>query len=151
VRSGQILLVLIRAVPPAEGADGAKALGHLGRVLGKWGSLPAVEFREMVGRLLGDQLRRQAGLLASRLQQFGGQPEYWARDVRGLLGLLDAEAVRGPDTVAWDLAEAFGPDAAHERLQRLVRRLGDLLQAWPGMMAAARALRARGVRLAVAP
>jgi hypothetical protein len=65
-----------------------------------------------------------------------------------LLGVL-RQALPGPDyPVPRDLAERFGGTEARPLLQRLVRRFGQLLQVWPDLVAAARALRGRGVRLA---
>jgi hypothetical protein len=93
-------------------------------------------------------MSRQAARLAGQLRQYGGQPAFWADDVRGYLAALRAE-MPGPDfATPSDLGGGSG-EASRRLFQRLVLRLGGLLQAWPDVVEAARALRARGVRLAV--
>src|SRR5262249_10773612 len=83
------------------------------------------------------------------LARYGGQPAYWADDVRRL-----AAALRGalPDErygVPHDLGEAFGEAAAPGVFQQLVYRFGQLLQVWPALVEVARELRLRGARPAV--
>jgi hypothetical protein len=76
-------------------------------------------------------------------------PGYWANDVHHLLGAL-RQALPDPDyLVPRDLAERFGGAQARSLLRRLVRRFGELLQVWPDLVAAAKHLRERSVRLAV--
>jgi hypothetical protein len=149
VRTGQLITVLIRAAAPqAGGADGVTNLRTLGCTLAHWGSLPPGEFDQLVRSHLATQLGHQVGLLAARLRQFGGRPEFWADDVRRVLALLQEDLTGKRCPAPCDLVEAFGMDTAGELSRRLVLRLGQMLQCWPDMVEAARDLRAHGVRLA---
>jgi hypothetical protein len=149
IPSGQIIQALVRSVAPGpDRSDGNRNLRALGRSLAEWGAAAPDNIEELVRVLLWNHLSRQACLWEGLLRKYGGQPAFWADDVRQLLAVL-REALPGKDfTSPPDLAEAFGADAACARLQRLVRRFGELLQVWPDMVEAARDLRARGLRLA---
>jgi hypothetical protein len=92
------------------------------------------------------QLSGFACRLDGQLRSNGGRPAYWAEDVRRVLNVL-RDALPAPlYPVPGDLAEVVGEDEARSLGQRLVRRFGQLLQAWPDMVQAARDLRARGLR-----
>jgi hypothetical protein len=152
VQSGHIIQVLVRSFASGpDKADTAKNLRTLGTALVEWGSAPWPEFAELVRLRLWGQFSKHAVHVEGLLRKFGGQPAFWAQDAKQFLTAL-RKALPDPQYVApVDLAEAFGADQAGERLQRLVRRFGQLLQCWPDMAEAAKELRARGVRLAVAP
>jgi hypothetical protein len=149
VHSGQIIQALVTSFAPGPTkGDAIKTLTALGRSLAEWGTAPAGDFAELVRLLLWNALSRQAALLEGQLQRFGGQPDFWARDVRQVLALW-REALPRPDFgQPADLADLVGTGDALAFGQRLVRRFGVLLQSWPDLVAVARDLRARGRRLA---
>jgi hypothetical protein len=148
VRSGQILQVLIRLSARPAGGEGTDNLRALGKALAELGCAPLPDFEEVVRLHWQKQLSQLAGGLEGRLRQFGGQPAFWADDVRrAVQAVHDVLTQKGP-VVAADLREAFGADEARPLLQRLVRRFGQLLQCWPDLVEAAKELRAGGVRLA---
>jgi hypothetical protein len=148
VTTGQVFLALLQSIVPAPHPEDGGKLREVGRTLFSWGAAAAGDFEEVMRLQLWQQMSRQATHFEARLRQFGGQPAYWAGDVQQLLGAL-RHALPGPDyPVPRDLAERFGTAGARALLQRLVRRFGELLQVWPDLVAAAKALRGRGVRLA---
>jgi hypothetical protein len=152
VGTGHLLQVLVRAAAPEPvGPDAAKNFHAVGRALAEWGRLSPAAFQSLVRSHLGEQLQRQAALLAGRLRQFGGLPEFWAQDVRQVLAHFHDELARQSYATPGDLVEAFGPARAGAVAQRLVLRTGQLLQAWPALVAAARDLRRAGIRLADRP
>src|SRR5262249_36014094 len=133
--AGHLVQVLVRpAAPAAAGADARQNLRALGATLAEWGCLPPAGFEGVVRLRVWGQMSRQASHLAGQLRQYGAQPAFWADDVRRLLAVW-RELLPGKDYVLpWDLAERFGAGAARELLQRLVLRLGQLLQCWPDMV-----------------
>jgi hypothetical protein len=146
-RSGQIIQMLPLLFPPGRGTLGDN-LRELGQALADLGGVPLPEFEGVVRRHAQQQMSQLAGQLEGRLRQFGGEPAFWADDVRRVLRALgDFLAQKGP-LVAADLREAFGAEQARPLLQRLVRRLGGLLRCWPDLVEAAKDLRAAGLRLA---
>ncbi len=149
VHSGQIMQALVQALAPGR-ADGAKGLQALGQSLAEWGAAPRADFEEFVRLQLWGQRGRQALLLDAQLRQTGGRPEYWAEDARRLLAMLRAALPAEDYVVPYDLADAFGADAARPRMQRLAHQFGELLSLWPEVVGAARELRKRGRRPAVA-
>jgi len=143
-RSGHVLQLLVRSLLPGTGGDAAAGLRAAGRALAETAALPPADFAERVRFAVWQQMSRQAVLWSWQLRQFGGQPAFWAEDVRRLLavlrdGLADARCADPVD---------LGPDAA-AGLRRLALALGRLLLSWPDMVEAARDLRRRGVRPAV--
>jgi hypothetical protein len=118
-------------------------LVELGIHLQQLGSASAAEFDAYV-RIV--QQRRAIALitvLQSHLQTYGPSPAFWAADVSRMLEVL-MKAHGGDDfIVPRDL-----PNEAAPRLsQELVRRFGELLEAWPTIVEACRRLRAQGIRL----
>ena len=147
VGSGQIIQALIAWLGPATvGTDAVARLRLLGQELVRLAGVPHSQLEETVRELIAGHLRRIAAVLEERLQSHGSQPDYWAADVREVLGLLSPESVGRLAVSPADLAEAFGPDTALLRLRSLLRELGSVLAVWPEMVAAARRLRTQGVR-----
>lgn len=147
LHSGQIIQALVRWLAPAAGGtDGGDRLRVLGKELVRLGAAPQSRFEEAARVVVGAQLRRLAAALEEQLRGYGGEPDFWADDVRQVLGLLSAESVGRLAVSPADLAEAFGPGEALPRLRDLLRELGRLLQVWPEVVAAARELRSQGVR-----
>ncbi len=150
VRAGQAYQLLIGALAPSLTVSGAgPRLRALGASLAELGAAPAGDFTAGMNALLRAAMGGLAARLEGLLAEQGGQPAYWADDVRGLLAAL-REALPRPDWAApTDLSAAFGRERAPELFRGLVRQFGELLRVWPDLVEAARDLRAGGVRLAV--
>ena len=144
-----LIASLIRTCPRPEGEhDPARHLKALGAHLRDIGQQSARAFEEIVRRAV---LRHQSALilqLEQRLDERRGEPEYWATDVRQFVERMQQCFLRPESIVPLELL--YHHDAARARAlsQRLVLMFGRLLEAWPQMVEAARALRGRGRRLA---
>jgi hypothetical protein len=89
--------------------------------------------------------------LHGQLQTYGASPGFWAADVKEMIERT-SKALSGKDyLVPRDLRLGRDAEAACQLFRELVRKFGDLLEAWPAMVAAAKRLRANGIRLAAAP
>lgn len=135
------------APPPGETDAGARMLA-LGRHLQGLGRLP---WRDLDERIRLDRYRRAAlwaAGLEERLRQYGHAPGAWADDVRRALQhageALEAESY----VVPRDLAPGHSMDDTRALAQRLLRRYGELLEAWPALVESARRLRERDQGLA---
>jgi hypothetical protein len=144
--TGQAVQALVRAfVPGPNQNDPAHALRSLGRSLAEWGSAPQADFQELVRLVLWTQMSRLASQWENQLREHSG-PAFWAEDVKLLLATL-RQALPSPSyEMPCDLSAASGAEDARPRFQSLVRRFGELIQAWPQMVEAAREIRARGIR-----
>jgi hypothetical protein len=150
VRMADVLIASILAHGAGDGnagADDARRWQQLGRFLRELASLAIGEFAAFVAS--AQQLRdlTLTTLLETRLAQYGRRPEFWAGDVRRTIDLLRSAPASPDYIVPRDLGAAFDSTAARELSRELVGRFGDLLEAWPALIEAAGALRARGSRL----
>jgi hypothetical protein len=151
VQTGQLLQVLIGGLAPRPaGSEPGRNLTALGRTLADLAAAAPASFEEAARLHLWQAFGGWSARLEARLRVFGGQPLYWARDVQRVLGICRAALIDPNFAVPWDLYQTFGADPARERTQRLVGEFGQLLQMWPVLVEGAQALRARGVRPAVA-
>ncbi|HEY4121440.1 MAG TPA: HAD-IIIC family phosphatase [Byssovorax sp.] len=143
----RILVALIRSCPlDARVASPAARMSTLGAHLIRVASRPERDFEAFVRSCLGGANRRLAAWLEERLSAAGGEPAWWARDVRRYLADLSGAAEQADYPVALDLAGGASDDEARARTRSAVRLVGELLEHWPAMVDETRALRARGVR-----
>lgn len=148
ISTADLVITAIASFPPPPGeTDGAARMRLLGGHLRRLAGLPWCDLDE---RIRLDRYRRAvlwASGLEERLRAHGGAPPAWADDVRRALDhageTLEAETY----TVPRELAAGRPPDDARALAQRLLRRYGELLEAWPVLTEAARRLRAREERL----
>jgi hypothetical protein len=147
--TGHLFQVLIGAlaVRPAP-ADPRAALVALGRSLTDFAASEPIDFEAACRVYLGQALTGWGTRLEAQLRAFGGLPGFWADDVGRVLVRLRGNLADPGFAVPWDLRSAFGAERAGSLTRRLVGRFGRLLQAWPALVEAAKALRGRGMRLA---
>lgn len=149
LHSGQIVQTLVRAAGRSvPGPDRGKNLAGLGRTLAAWAAEPAGAFLEMIRHPLREYIAGLASHLGSQLHWSGGRPRFWAADVERMLAGWPCHLTSQEFGLPTDLIAAFGIEQALPALQRVVYRLGELLQVWPDLVAAAAGLKARGIRLA---
>jgi hypothetical protein len=169
LRTGELLVHCVRAYAPPPGAGPEARLRGLGVHLVALGALSAADFRAFVRARVVPQKDRYLAHLEGLVCEYDGAPRYWADDVRRHVAAMRAALETDAFFVPRDLVvspQAAGPegryhvvpepgpderslDEAQALAQRLVQGYGRLLAAWPDLVAATRALRARGVELAV--
>jgi hypothetical protein len=136
----------------AQGVAGAPStdaerMAQLGRHLRSLGSLKLRDFEAHV-RVL-QQYRTMAFITAleSHLQTYAAQPGFWAEDVERMIGLLSKAANAEDYMVPRDLRAGREAGEARQLSRELVARFGELLEAWPTIVATAGRLRANGHRV----
>ena len=77
-----------------------------------------------------DLLAGMSGQLTGLLDEYGGEPGWWAGDVRRLARRLRDAATGEHVGVPTDLRTGAGPGEALDRFQRLIGRFGHLLTHW---------------------
>lgn len=127
--------------------DAPQNLRALGEHLSRLGALPLADFEAHARVLLLRARTVELGQLEAALAAHRGTPAWWARDMARAAAALRAVIADPGMALPVDLAAQRSPDEARRTVQRLVRRHGELLQAWPELRRAARALRGEGVRL----
>jgi hypothetical protein len=132
-----------RMATPARLADLGKHLQWLG----------SMSLQEYEARLRTVQHFRNFAfitVLESQLQTYGASPDFWADDMRRMIALMSKASTAEDYLVPRDLRENDDAGAARQLGQELVRKFGELLEAWPALVAAATRLRANGRPLAEA-
>lgn len=89
-------------------------------------------------------------VLESRLQTYGAAPSFWADDVRRMIELMSKSSAGNDYLVPRDLRQGRDSGAARQLSQELLGKFGELLEAWPSMVAAATRLRGNGCLMAEA-
>ena len=125
----------------------AAAMESLGRALVAWTSLPCAEVFERVWWMLARRLAQRLSRVDALLRAEGRAPAFWARDLDRLADAARARAEDPERAVPYEHDGLPDRDAARARSIASARAYGELLAAWPAMMAAARELRGRGIRL----
>jgi hypothetical protein len=147
VATGDLVCLLVAASRvEADRTDPARSLRALGEALERWGSLPLPDFEEIVRVQVLRARSMDLTMLDDALGRHGRAPAYWARDVERAADTLRATLSRRSIGYPDDLVEAFGEERAREAFQRLVKRHGELLRAWPDLFEAAIELGRQDVR-----
>ena len=125
----------------------AERLVRLGQHLRRLGSLPLLDFEAQVR--MAQQYRTMAFVTAlqSHLQTYAASPGFWAEDVKRMIALMSKAITAADYIVPRDLLHGHETEEARRLSQELVTRFGELLEAWPTIVAAATRLRANGLRL----
>jgi hypothetical protein len=128
----------------------AARFADLGKHLRWLGSLSSPEFEARLRTV--QQFRNFAftTVLESQLQTHGGAPAFWADDVRRMIELMSKASSAGEYLVPRDLRRGRDAGEARRLGQELIRKFGELLEAWPDLAAAAMRLRVDGFPLAEA-
>jgi hypothetical protein len=112
------------------------------------GALPERDFKERICGLLLNGASMQIRSLEHLLKKHRETPTFWADDVKRRMAALRSALIDPTFFVPIDLQKPHSHDAVLTLTQRLVLKFGQLLQAWPQLVQAARALREKGIRVA---
>ena len=128
----------------------ATRLADLGEQMRWLGSLDYPDFEARLRTQ--QQIRNFTFLMAlhGQLHTYGASPTYWADDVSRMIELTSQASSAEDHLVPRDLLQGRDARAARLLSQELVAKYGEVLAAWPAMVAAAKRLRDNGCRLAEA-
>ena len=146
LRSEHLLLYFVRTCGPAiPTADERRNFRILGEGLVGLGNLSPAVFATLVREAEWELVQTAAAQLLSRLEEYRGEPDYWAVDVRQVANhfrdLVTSDHFSAPIDLSWD----GDPVRAIARFQRVVGGYGHLLVHWHDLVATAVDLRAHGV------
>ncbi|MBS0264928.1 MAG: hypothetical protein JSS02_23540 [Planctomycetes bacterium] len=146
----RMVIELIRSEPrPVPCQTPEQRLQGLGEYLQEISRHPAREFGHYVRQAVQQGNRRLEAEMTECLAENEYRPEYWVNDVRHYLKLV-REAQERPDYhVPVDLQRGRTAEMALELARRLVYQFGELLMAWPKLVAAAQRLKLEHHALAI--
>jgi hypothetical protein len=146
-----IIIFCMASQPPRPGhLTGQERLQTLGTYLTEIGGLALPEFEEFLQLQVSLRVSQLLSSLEQIFTKYKGAPDFWGRDLRQYIQ-TSQQALQSKDCIiARDLKEGRTDEEVIRLSQQLVLGFGRLLQAWPDMMAGARSLRARGIRVAEA-
>ncbi len=149
IRMADIVIasILARRADVSESQEPGEKLGRLGAYLQELASLKPADFEAVVRS--AQQMRNLTfiALLDARLREHPAGPAFWAGDMRKAIDWLERSSRHADYIVPRDLGRIQSVDEARRLAQNLVARYGELLAAWPAIVAAAGRLRARGIRV----
>jgi hypothetical protein len=125
----------------------ATRLADLGKHLQWLGSLNPSEFEARIGSVQQFRDLAYVTTLQSQLRTHGPSPDFWVDDVRRMIELMSGAPTAKDHFVARDLRHVGDAGTARRLGQELIGKFGELLEAWPALVAAALRLRAKGRRL----
>src|SRR3954468_1019746 len=140
VRANDIIRDLANLYEPAPGVnDPTTRLRALGRYMTALGEAPSEEFGAFVRHRIASIIGRRVELLTHTVAEHDGQPEVWAEDCATVI----EEGLRAATEDELVVADVPGDtiDERHLRFQRVVSRFGQVVEAWPALLEAARGLR----------
>lgn len=148
IRTADVVLACLLAHDSASDTLTPTArLARLGRFFRELGAHTLSDFEARVRSFQQFRTMAFVALLEGQLRMHDSMPRFWADDVRRMIDLL-SQATAADDYVApRDLRDGRGADGARRLSHELVGRFGELLEAWPTIVDAARRLRAQGRRL----
>jgi hypothetical protein len=129
-----VLSALVAGFSPPRWGAPETSLRALGVELSALGALSDGEFAECATVAVRKQLISGCTVLYQRLSQFEEQPAWWATDVRRRISNLERAAESANILDRLHEVERLGGGG----LPAYVAQFGDVLQAWPDMVRAAR-------------
>ena len=82
------------------------------------------------------------------LNAYGGQPEYWATEVRDWIERLTPLLFSTAEVCTGDCPAESHEPLTPSLIQQTIMRFGTLIEWWPEIMEVVKALRTRGERIA---
>jgi hypothetical protein len=144
VPSASIIEQFVGSFQQTEGAGAERNLANLGSLLVELGTLPPRDFREVLQHVAWTHAVQRIDRFEQLLARYDHQPGFWADDVVDHLSTLRDAMPQEHYAVPSDLRAAFEPEAAAILMQRLLRKFGELLEAWPHLRRTAAELRLQG-------
>jgi len=139
VHVNDVLSALVAGFTAPRWGSPERSLRALGAELSALGTLSSSEFIESATIAVRKQLVSSSAVLHQRLRQFGGEPTWWANDLRRRISNLEATAECVNILDRLDEADRLGAGGP----RGYVARFGDIVQAWPDMIRAARQMELR--------
>jgi hypothetical protein len=143
-----VLPTCIEAHAKPASRSRARRLESLGHYLSELGSLPFPEFERQMRLFASQQLSNLIVKLENALHEHADAPAYWTSGVKQTIESFQ-NAISNPDPAQAVRSHGKEAPAGLQRLsQRLVRRYGELLCAWPSLVTCAKDLCRSGYRIA---
>lgn len=114
-----------------ERLDAAESLISVGRRLSQLASLPHGQWLELTHELCIAHARGETTLLEEILQEYRGQPPWWAADVREHIDRLISSLALPGGAIPRELRDLPTLEAATALHRDFCREYGELLTCWP--------------------
>lgn len=142
-RLSDTLISAIHTFPDLDSVVGPDRLKHLGMYLIECGIACPADFKEFLKGIALRRIAALSGIGEYLLREFQSKPEFWAREIRQALARLRQQLSQPDLGLPTDLP-AGDSDSRYAAFQRFIRNFGELMQAWPDIVAATLFLRNSG-------
>src|SRR6202022_4065494 len=143
-------IACVQSYSPSPGGGAEERIVGLGRHVREIASLTPADFEEFFLLWVWRMKALVMARLTADLEEFEAASKSWGQDVRAYLERLRGSLAERSYLMPPELDKS-SPSDSHKRMQLLIVRFGQLLEAWPAMVEAARSLAANGVELAPPP
>ena len=140
LRTCDIVQILIQSFTADLNRHATKDFASLGNFLYEWGSAPVADFEEMLKLVLTRMASLKLLYMEHHLKTHNNLPKYWSDDMQLCMTALKNRLSERSYVVGSDLMATNEYEHALAIQQRLVRRFGQLLQAWSTLQKSAREL-----------
>jgi hypothetical protein len=135
--------ILLHCAPP-EHAEVAERMRTMGRYLSAFAARPPRDFLDAFRGIVLQMEASELSFLEELLREEREAPDYWRRDVEDFI-VHTRQALEHEDfDIPLELKAQRADTENRQLMQRLLASYGELLQDWPDMVEAARALREEG-------
>lgn len=135
--------ILFRCAPP-EHPDSAERIRTLGRTLSAFAARPAKDFVRALRLVVQQTEADKLSFLQERLREEEDAPDYWRDDLEKFIAHTRDALTHEDFDIPFELKEQRSDAENRELMQALLASYGALLEDWPEIFAAARALREEG-------
>ena len=129
---------------PAPHASAVERMQVIGRALSELGALPGADFRDFLQIQTLEHESQRLDFLERQLRENTDAPDFWRDDVQALLDHTREALGHDDFDIPLELKASRSPEENRGLMRSLTARFGALLQEWPAMVEAARALREEG-------
>lgn len=145
-RLSELLMFILETCPDQGGPTVQDRLKRVGTHLVECGTACLADFRDYLKRIAIRRISALTEMGERLLREFHSEPEFWALEIRQAMTRLQQQLSEADLGMPADLPGG-ACDSQYTVLQQFIRSLGELLGAWPDIVAATLSLRSTGYRI----
>ena len=148
-RLSDLLMSIMERCPDLDGGTVPDRLKRVGTHLVECGAARLADFKDYLKDIAVRRIAAMTGVCEHFLREFHSEPEFWALEIRHVMAQLEQQLSRPDVGLPADLPGGEWKEQC-TALQQFIRSFGELLQAWPDIVAGTQLLQTSGYRIGCA-